>query len=186
MANPELYYSKYCKYSSIVLEELNKSDIKDNFNYICIDSRVLKDNVYYINMLDGSQKPLPPMINRVPVLLLKPNYEILSGNQILDYIKPQTKNIDEEKTALSNEPDNYSLGNDSMTGVISDSYSFLDMSSDELLAKGSGGERQLYNYSTLNDTSSSIQTPVLEDTKPKMDYSLEQLEQQRNQEINLK
>ena len=74
MSKPELYYSKYCKYSTNILDEMNKSGLQENFNYICIDNRVLKDNVYYINLLDGTQKLLPPMINRVPILLLKPNY----------------------------------------------------------------------------------------------------------------
>lgn len=185
MSKPELYYSKYCKYSSIILEEINKHGLQSKFDYICIDSRTMKDNSYYIHLLDGTQKLLPPMINRVPILLLKPNYEILSGNQILEYIKPQTKNIEQEKTMIINEPSEYSLGN-TMSGVVSDSFSFLDMSPDELSAKGDGGTRQLYNYSTLNDSDSSIQTPMMDDKKPKLDYSLEQLEQKRNEEIHLK
>jgi len=185
MSKHELYYSKYCKFSATILEELNKCGLQTEFNYICIDNRTLKDNVFYINLLDGTQKLLPPMINRVPILLLKPNYEILSGNQILDYIKPQTNDIEQEKTLLVNEPTEFSLGN-MITGVVSDSYSFLDMSPDELSAKGDGGTRQLYNYSSLNDSDGSIQTPSLEDKKPKLDYSLEQLEQKRNEEIHLK
>ena len=185
MSKHELYYSKYCKYSAVILEELNKCGLQTEFNYICIDSRTLKDNVFYIHLLDGTEKLLPPMINRVPILLLKPNYEILSGNQILDYIKPQSKHIEQEKTMLVNEPTEYSLGN-TMSGVVSDSYSFLDMSPDDLSAKGNGGTRQLYNYSSLNESSGSIQTPVLEDKKLKLDYSIEQLEKKRNDEIHLK
>ncbi|ADX06286.1 hypothetical protein 162300220 [Organic Lake phycodnavirus 2] len=185
MSKPELYYSKYCKHSSEILEELNKHGLQDIFTYICIDSRTLKDNAFYINLLDGTQKLLPPMINRVPILLLKPNYEILSGNQILEYIKPQSKNIEEETTKISNEPSEYSMTN-TMTGVVSDSYSFLDMSPDELSAKGNGGIRQMYNYSTLNESNDSIPTPLLDDKKTKLDYSLEQLEKKRNEEIHLK
>ena len=185
MSKHELYYSKYCKYSMIVLEEMNKCGLQNDYTYICIDNRILKDNVYYINLLDGTQKLLPPMINRVPILLLKPNYEILSGNQIVDYIKPQTKNIEQEKETIMNEPVEYSLSNN-VTGVISDSYSFLDMSPDELSAKGDGGTRQLYNYASLNDFNSSIETPSLQDKKMKLDYSIEQLEQKRNEEIHLK
>ena len=185
MSKHELYYSKYCKYSIIVLEEMNKCGLQNDYNYICIDNRVIKDNVYYINLLDGTQKLLPPMINRVPILLLKPNYEILSGNQILDYIKPHSKNIEQEKTIISNEPTEYSLSNN-VTGVISDSYSFLDMSPDDLSAKGNGGTRQLYNYASLNDLNHSIETPSLQDKKLKLDYSIEQLEQKRNEEIYIK
>ena len=185
MSKPELYYSKYCKHSTEILEEVNKHGLQDTFTYICIDSRTLKDNVFYIHLLDGTQKLLPPMINRVPILLLKPNYEILSGNQILEYIKPQSKNIKEETIKISNEPSEHSMTN-TMSGVVSDSYSFIDMSPDELSAKGNGGIRQMYNYSTLNDSNNSISTPLLDDKKPKLDYSLEQLEKKRNEEIHLK
>ena len=78
---------------------------------------------------DGSSFPLPPMINRVPVLLLKPNHEILSGNQIFDYIKPQANTIHQEKTMLQNEPNPFSLNMDIANGygVASDNFSFLDM-----------------------------------------------------------
>ncbi|ADX05844.1 hypothetical protein 162322340 [Organic Lake phycodnavirus 1] len=185
MTKHELYYSKYCKYSTIILDEMNKQGLHENYDFICIDTRKMVDNVYHIQLLDGNTKTLPPMINRVPILLLKPNYEILSGNQILDYIKPQSKTIDEEKTLLVNEPMNFSLGKDnSVSGVMSDSYSFLDMSPDELSAKGNGGERQLYNYSTLNE-SGSISTPALEDKKSKINYTLDQLQQKRNDEIHI-
>ena len=83
---------------------------------------------------------------------------------------------------IMNEPTEYSLGN-MMSGVVSDSYSFLDMSPDELSAKGDGGTSQLYNYSSLNESVNSIQTPLLDDKKPKINYSLEQLEQKRNKDI---
>ena len=35
--------------------------------------------------------PLPPMINRVPSMLIVPNYEVLVGDQILEYINPKAK-----------------------------------------------------------------------------------------------
>lgn len=187
MTKHELYYSKYCKYCPIILEEMNKSGLHDNFHFICIDARVMNDNVYHIHMLDGSQRVLPPMINRVPVLLLKPNHEILIGNQILDYIKPQSKTLAEEKQSLMDEPVHFSLGKDnSVTGVISDTYSFLDMTSDELSAKGNGGTRQLYHYATLNEPISGIPTPGLDDKTPKLNYNIEQLEQKRKAEIHIK
>jgi len=101
------------------------------------------------------------------------------------YKTSNQKTIDEEKTLLVNEPMNFSLGKDnSVSGVMSDSYSFLDMSPDELSAKGNGGERQLYNYSTLNE-SGSISTPALEDKKSKINYTLDQLQQKRNDEIHI-
>ena len=125
------------------------------------------------------------MINRVPVLLLKPNYELLSGNQIIDYIQPQSNSLSEEKQNLLNEPETFSIGKDnSMTGVMSDNFSFLDMSNEELSATGNGGIRQLYHYAQL-DSNPSIETPLNDEKNKKINISVEQLEQKRNNELNI-
>jgi hypothetical protein len=180
----ELYFSHYCKHSSAILQELNKAGMQTKFNYICIDKRVVKDNITYILLPNGQQFPLPPMINRVPVLLLKPKFEILSGNQILDYIKPQAKTIQEEKTMLYAEPNPFDLSRDTLrsSGVASDHYSFLDMGPQELAPQGNGGMRQMYSYATI-DGETPMEVPLLEDKKSKMNYSLEDIEQMRNQEF---
>jgi len=181
----ELYYSQYCKYSSSILQELNKAGLQQKFNYICIDKRFVKNNITYIMLPNGQHFPLPPMINRVPILLLKPKFEILSGNQILEYIKPQAKTIKEEKTMLYEEPNPFDLSRDTLrsSGVASDYYSFLDMSPQELTPEGNGGMRQMYSYATV-DGESVISTPLLEgDKKSKMNYSMEDIEKMRNQEF---
>jgi hypothetical protein len=177
MATPELYFSKYCKHSAKILEELNKMGMNQKFIYISIDKRFVKQNVTYILNPDGSSFPLPPMINRVPVLLLKPNHEILVGDQILEYVKPQVKNIDEEKTMLFNEPNPYMFKGD--RSVVSDEFSFLDSSVSELSAQGSGGMRQTYNYATLDSAPDTMPIKFDPDKQPKLSMTLEQLEQQR-------
>ena len=48
---------------------------------------------------------------------------------------------------------------DVMGSVHSDNFSFLDMSAEELSAKGSGGTRLMYNYSSLVPDQ-RIDTPV--------------------------
>jgi hypothetical protein len=183
MAKPELYFSKYCKHSTKILTEINKSGVNDKFIFISIDKRFNKNNTIYILNPDGSSFPLPPMINRVPVLLLKPNYEILSGDQIIDYLKPQSKNIQQEMTLLNNEPNPFSLNLDMANsfGVSSDNYSFLDTSPEDLSAKGNGGIRQMYNYSAL-DQQDIIKTPLENDKSVKLNMTLEQIEQQRKME----
>jgi len=182
MAKHELYFSKYCKHSSKILDEMNRNGMNDKFLFISIDKRFVKNNVTYIMNPNGTSFALPPMINRVPVLLLKPNHEILSGNQILEYIKPQVKTIKEEKTMLYNEPNPFSLNmdNGNVYGVKSDNFSFLDSTPDELSAQGAGGVRQMYNYSTL-DQESNIETPLQSDKTAKLNMTVEQLEQQRNE-----
>ena len=42
--------------------------------------------------------------------------------------------------------------------IVSDNYSFLDMTSDDLSAKGGGGTRQMHSYASL-DFNDKIQTP---------------------------
>jgi hypothetical protein len=181
----ELYFSNYCKHSTAILQEVNKSGLQNKFVFICIDKRVVKDNITYILLPNGQQFPLPPMISRVPVLLLKPKFEILSGNQILEFIRPQAKNIQEEKTMLYAEPNPFDLSRDTLrsSGVASDNYSFLDMGPQELAPQGNGGMRQMYSYASI-DAESPIQTPLLEgDKKSKMSYTMEDIEKIRNQEF---
>ena len=72
-------------------------------------------------------------------------------------------------------------------GVMSDSYSFLNQSETEMKADGSGGTRQMYNYVSLNNYNQTIETPQDEDNDEKSgrmrNINLEQLEQQRNQDL---
>ena len=45
-----------------------------------------------------------------------------------------------------------------MGSSLSDNYSYLDMSAEDLSAKGNGGLRQMHSYCTINQ-SDSIATP---------------------------
>jgi hypothetical protein len=180
----ELYFSHFCKFSSAILQELNKAGFQDKFVYLCIDKRVVRNNITYILLPNGREFPLPPMISRVPVLLLKPKFEILSGNQILEYIKPQINTIKQEKTMLYEEPNPFDLNRDTTkrSGVMSDNFSFLDSSPNELTPQGNGGMRQMYTYSGIDGppTFSTNMEAVEGDKKAKMNYSMEEIEQMRN------
>jgi hypothetical protein len=152
------------------------------FQLICIDKRFTKNNVTYITLPNGQHFPLPPMINRVPVLLLKPKFEILSGNQILEYLRPQQKKP--EKSMIYSDPNPFDLSRDTLrsSGVTSDHYSFLDMEPQELAPQGNGGLRQMYSYATV-EGESPMTAPLMDDKKAKMSYSMEEIEQMRNQEF---
>ena len=66
---------------------------------------------------------------------------------------------------------------------VSDHYSFLDQSVDELSTKGNGGLRQIHNYVTINSVD-DIQTPpdnYKADTIGEI--SVDTMVQQRNQNI---
>ena len=131
---------------------------------------------------------MPPIINRVPaLLLLNKNYTILYGEDILGNFKQSTDlNI---KTATNNnlEPSAFSLGNSGF-GIVSDNYSFLDMNSDDLSAKGNGGIRQMHSYVDLN-FSDRIST-VADDAdykgsnKMSADITIEKIQKQREQDFN--
>ena len=82
------------------------------------------------------------------------------------------------------EPSAFSFGGGFVT---SDQYSFLDMDSDSLSAKGSGGTRQMHNYVDLNFMD-KINTPADEQeyknsSKISGDLTVEQLQQQRESEL---
>jgi len=180
MNQHELYFSRHCKYSKSILDELQKMG-QCPFQLICVDRRFTKNNVTYVTLPDGKHVALPPMINRVPILLLKPKFEILSGNQILDFLRPQVKR--QEKTMLYTDPNPFDLSRDTLrsSGVASDHYSFLDMEPQELAPQGNGGLRQMYSYATV-EGDVPMNAPM-EDKKGKMSYSMEEIEQMRNQEF---
>lgn len=187
----ELYFSEYCKHSQAILEQLNRLGLQERFRYISVDKRVMKNNITYIILPNGQQFPLPPMINRVPILLLKPSNEILSGNQILEYIKPQARNIQEQKTMIYNEPNPFAFSSDclGMTGVTSDSFSFVESNDNHQemrLDGGTAGLRQMYNYvSADGGNMNNIQVPqnLETDKRKKSQYSLEDLEKMRDAEF---
>jgi hypothetical protein len=69
---------------------------------------------------------------------------------------------------------------------MSDQYSFLDISADDMTSKGNGGLRQMHNYVLLGH-SDTITTPSddydYKNEKLSETLTIEQLQQQRDQEI---
>ena len=184
-----LYYSSFCKHSNKLLPYLQQNDLGSNLEFVCIDKRFVKDNVTYV-LSNQQALPLPPMINSVPTLCIMPNFEILTGNKIVEFFKPLTKSIDAEREIMNNEPNPYCLDKETIGsfGVSSDSFSFYDATDKELSASGDGGLRQMYNYSAYGEGSkvqdnNQIYTPQDEGREKKMNVSLEQLQQRRNNEL---
>jgi hypothetical protein len=117
-----------------------------------------------------------------------PNYEILKGGQIIDYFTPMNKNIEEERQQLNMEPNAFSLDSETngSFGVSSDSFSFWDTNSDDLSAQGNGGTRQMYTYASIESTnnhSEQIYTPTEDVSDKPAPVSLDQIQQQRNNEL---
>ena len=183
-----LYYSNYCNNCKSLLQSVSKSTNKNDTYFICIDKRIRKNNKNYVVLENGQELILPPGITKVPALmLLKDNQRVIFGSSIKDHLQPEVfvspKEILCDPTV---EPECFSLGG-SMSNVNSDQYSFLDMGSSELEAKGNGGIRQMHNYVSLDNHSNSIQTPN-EDYKQSTigndgNDSIEHLMKQREAEL---
>jgi hypothetical protein len=186
MSKNILYYSNYCDNSKKLLQILSQTSIQKEIHFICIDKRVnMPDGSIHVILKDGSQVLLPPTVTKVPALMLVNNgFHILFGDQIYQHLQPKEKIVQNQATNFQGEPDAFTFNNFSTSGISSDQYSFLDMPADELLAKGSGGTRQMFNYAMVEDNGMgmNIQTPPDDYSPDKVNESaIEQYQQQRNQ-----
>ncbi len=184
-----LYYSNFCDHSKRLLQNLSKSPVSKQIHFICIDKRVKDQSGKTFIVLENGQKIImPENISRVPaLLLLNNNYQVLYGEAINQYFKPQQEVVVAKATHNNLEPFAFSFGG-GFGGITSDSYSFLDMDSEDLSAKGNGGIRQMHNYVDLN-YADKINTPDDEAeykkgaNKLSDSVTIEQLQQQRESEI---
>lgn len=185
-----LYYSNYCNNCKPLLQKIYKidKDIQKEMHFLSIDKRVKKpDGSTYIVLENGQELLLPPLITKVPALLLlsKGNH-VLFGNSITEHLErkikaKQKQQFNEcEPTTFDQFGISFSLsGNDRI--VCSDMYSFLDQ---DTAAQGNGGMRIQYNYSSLNDYE-SIDTPpdTYSSEKGGTNVSMDQLQQLRSNDI---
>ena len=185
-----LYYSNFCEHSKKLLQTLSKTSVCKDIHFICIDKRV-KDNNGKTNIIleNGQKIIMPENVSRVPaLLLLNEKYKVLYGESILQYFKPREEVVVKQATFNNVEPMAFSLGGGSY-GIASDNYSFLDMDSDALSAKGDGGIRQMHNYVDLNMSNQmGIQCPADDHDYKKSNkipegLTVEQLQQQREQDF---
>jgi len=184
-----LYYSNYCKHSQRLVQTLVKGNLSNKISFVCIDKRVRdpKNNQQYIVLENGSKVIMPPNIHSVPALLLiKQNYRLLMGDEIMQHLHPQIKQLNEVATNYNGEPISYSLGGSSGgSNIMSEQYTYYNMTPDELSAKGKGNNRQMYNYVSASDDIKLINTPPDNYRPDKLsnNVTVETLQQQRLNEI---
>jgi hypothetical protein len=184
-----LYYSNYCKHCQRLVNTLVKGNLSNKISFICIDKRVRdpKNNQQYIVLENGSKVVMPPNIHSVPALLLiKQNYRLLMGDEIMQHLHPQIKQLNEVATNYNGEPISYTLGGSSGgSNIMSEHYTFYNMTPDELSAKGKGTNRQMYNYVSASDDIKLINTPPDNYRPDKLsnNVTIESLQQQRLNEI---
>jgi len=187
-----LYYSNYCDNCKNIIRIITKNNKTGDMHFISIDKREKhKDGSTKIILENGQRILMPPVITSVPsLLLLNNNHKVIKGKDILEHLElsnrqnvSQMKNVSQQEERIE-EPSAFSFP--IMNDVASDNFSFLDQGVDELSAEGTGGLRQLYHYSTINNTQ-TIQTPeetYKQDTIGNAGVSLEKIESTRNEMFN--
>ena len=104
----------------------------------------------------------------------------------VQHLHPQIKQLNEVATNYNGEPISYTLGGSSGgSNIMSEQYTFYNMTPDELSAKGKGTNRQMYNYVSASDDIKLINTPPDNYRPDKLSNSVtvETLQQQRLNEI---
>jgi hypothetical protein len=183
-----LYYSNFCEHSKKLLQIISKAGISQEIHFICIDKRVKEQNKTFIVLENGQKIVMPENVNRVPaLLLLNKGYEVLYGESILQHLKPKQEVAVKKATENNLEPMAFAFGGGGFGSVTSDQYSFLDMDSDSLAAKGNGGSRQMHNYVDLNYVD-SFNTPTDDhdykgSNKLSSELTVEKLQSQRDQDL---
>jgi hypothetical protein len=125
-----LYYSNYCDHSKKILQQVSRSKVKDGIHFVCIDKRVTREGATYI-VLEAQELLLPPNIQRVPsLLLLNRGNSIVEGDAVLNHIIEQNNVSNMHATNGNGEP--HAFGINEFGSIMSDNYSFLDQSSDDM------------------------------------------------------
>ncbi len=187
-----LYYSNYCKHSKKVLDFLSKSGITEKLNCICIDKRKRDPNTnqMFIQLDDGKQVLMPPNLSSVPALLLiNKGYSLVLGSDIIQHYEPEVKKKLESANFGDGEPSSYTIQSSSGgSNIVSEQFTFYNMSPDELSAKGTGGQRQLYNYVPVSNSNNAINTPpdTYKPDKVSNEVTIDTLQQQRNADVPMK
>lgn len=149
-----LYYSTNCEHCRKILSILSKNKY-ENTMFFSVDNREIVNDKTYLVLSDGSRVLLPVHVTQVPSLLIiddkTQKNNLIIGKAILEFFEEKTQTKEQE------EPTSFQLVNQA-SQIVSDTFSFLDMDSDELMACGNGGLKQMHNYTAL-DEMHKIMTP---------------------------
>ncbi len=185
-----LYYSNYCKHCQKLLQFLAKNNFADKLNYVCIDNRKRDPLTNQINITleNGKTVLMPPNIYSVPALLMiKQNFKVILGDDILAMFRSVVDGQNEKATGFYGEPASYQLssGSGSNCNIVSENFTYYNMTPEELSAKGKGGMRQTYNYVLADHSPSSIYTPddTYKPDKLSNSVTIETLQQKRDAEV---
>jgi hypothetical protein len=101
---------------------LIKSNLIEKISAVCVDKRTkdAKTGQLIIVLENGKTMMLPPNIHSVPSLLIKSNFHVIAGDEIMRYYQPQVQSQEKMAVGHLGEPSGFDLGNYS----ISDQYTF--------------------------------------------------------------
>ena len=183
-----LYYSNYCKHSKKILHFFVNNNLTEQLNFICLDKRKQdpKTGQIYIILENGTQILLPPNVHSVPALLLvKQNYNVVLGDDILARFQEKIKTQNHDATLGNGEPIGVALDSVRIGTIISEQYTAYGATPEDLSTKGKSGNRPLYNYVSANSDTSAINTPpdTYRPDKVSEGTTIDALQQLRNEEI---
>ena len=175
---PEIcYYSNYCDPSKKLLQKISRTKLQQNIHFICIDQRAKSSRGQTYIIYNGEQLILPSVVTCVPALYFSDTNKALFGEEIYKYLLPKEAELTHVATSGQGEPECFSIG---QMCQLSDMYSFLDQSPEDLSAKGNGGTRQLRHFSAL-DEQVTIHTPEEDYVPDKVGKSGKSIEDYKNE-----
>jgi hypothetical protein len=143
-----IYYSNFCDPSKKLLQKVAKTKLSQEIHFICIDQRQRDSKGNTILFLQNEQVMLPSAVTKVPALYQMESKQVLFGDDIYDHLLPREVAINQVATGGNGEPECYSIYG---MNKMSDTFSFLDQSPEDMSAKGVGGARQLRRFAALEE-----------------------------------
>jgi len=175
---PEIcYYSNFCDPSKKLLQKISRTKLQREIHFICIDQRNRGPQGQMYIVYNGEQLILPPTVSRVPALYFSDTNKVLFGDDIYKFLLPKEAEINHVATNGQGEPECFSINN---MNQLSDMYSYLDQSAEDMSAKGNGGVRQLRHFSAL-DENTSIATPEEDYVPDKVGKNGKTMEEYKNE-----
>lgn len=180
-----LYYSTNCSHCRKLLSVLSKNKY-ENTMFFSVDNREIVNEKTFLILSDGSRVLLPVHITQVPSLLIvddKTNKNnLIVGNEILNFFEEKMEQTEKK----IEDPASFELSGQ-RSEVVSDSFSFFDANSEEMMACGDGGLKQMHNYTALDEIH-KITTPPEEYTPNTIgndSKSYEKLIEERESELRM-
>jgi hypothetical protein len=148
-----LFYSNYCQHCKQIVNEINKTPMRNSVRYVCIDTQAVRTR-------------LPEYISSVPSLVVGTTNQIYVGNQILGWLKMSSSSQNQKKQnkpiqtvqevprkETINKPVEPDAWHNSEMNAFSDGYSFLGT---DTSAEGNGGLSMIHNFETISGQGASV------------------------------